>query len=137
MDLAQFVALSASVGLVVVAWWKLALLIEQSRTTFEDGLTGQYRTLMESIPMDVWLGSELQGLDAEQRFVCREAIFRYLDLSNEQAFLQKQGRVRLDTWEVWKRGIEANMKLPAFDEVWREVMQKAPANFEYLRDMLQ
>ena len=101
--------------------------------TFEDRLTEQYRRIMEDIPTDIWLGSNLKDLGEEKQARCRDAIFRYIDLSNEEAFLFIKNRVTKETWIEWSKGIESNMKLPAFAEVWAEVMDKSPASFEELR----
>ena len=108
---------------------------KQARTTFEDRLTEQYRKIMEDIPTDIWLGSELKALADGQRERCRDAIYRYIDLSNEEAFLYNNKRITKDSWIEWRKGIETNMKLPAFKEVWAEVKKKSPANFEELRTL--
>lgn len=135
-DLVQIGTFFATVAVAVIAWWELKQLRAQSTTAFEDSLTEEYRRIMESIPTDVWLGSELETLEGEQRQRCRDAIYRYIDLSNEQAFLHREGRVRPETWRVWREGIIFNMALPAFHELWKEVAHKAPAAFEFLRDLL-
>jgi hypothetical protein len=80
---------------------------------------------MEDIPTYVWLGAELKELGEEQRDRCRDAIYRYIDLSNEQAFLHNKKRVTNDAWIEWRKGIQTNMKLPAFAEVWAQVKENA------------
>src|ERR1700692_1136966 len=98
-------------------WRKIRLLREQATTTFEDSLTEHYRRIMESIPTDVWLGLALETLDKERHDRCRDAIYRYIDLSNEEAVLHDNKRVTEEAWKEWSEGIRANMKLPAFREV--------------------
>ena len=39
---------------------------------------------------------------------------RYFDLSNEEAFLRVQGRVRSEKWANWVEGIQQNMARPGF-----------------------
>jgi len=90
---------------------------------------------MEDIPVDIWLGAELKALDDGQRDRCRDAIYRYIDLSNEEAFLYIKKRITKDTWIDWHKGIKANLKLPAFAEVWAEVNKKNPGGFEELRGL--
>jgi len=58
--------------------------------------------------------------------------FTAKDLSNEQIYLRKKGRVRKDTWEDWKKGIQANLSKPAFLDVWNEVKDKSPGTFSFL-----
>ena len=110
---------------------------KQGRTAFEDSLTEHYPRIMESIPTDIWMGSELKALDNERRDHCREAIYRYLDLSNEQAFLHDKKRVTDETWIEWSDGIRVNMKLPSFKEVWAEVAEKCPESFAELANVIK
>jgi hypothetical protein len=132
----QTVASIATVFIFVVGWRKIKLAMEQAKTTFEDGLTEQYRRIMKNIPSDIWLGSELDALGEKHRTRCRDAIYRYIDLSNEQAFLHSKKRVRNATWDEWRDGIQSNMKLPAFKAVWAQVKEKCPASFMELRRLV-
>jgi len=116
-QLAEIGSFVATVVFVIVALWQIMLVRKQSTTTFEDNLSKQYRKIMESIPTDVWLGSELKTLGEEKLDRCRDAMYRYIDLSNEQAFLHNKKRVCDETWTEWSDGIKSNMKLPAFQEV--------------------
>jgi hypothetical protein len=134
-ELIQTIASVATVVAVVLTWLQLIQVRKQATTTFEDRLTEQYRRIMENIPTDIWLGAELKALDDGQRDRCRDAIYRYIDLSNEEAFLHSKKRVTEDTWIEWRKGIKTNMKLPAFAEVWAEVNEKSPAGFEELRGL--
>jgi len=88
---------------------------------------------MENIPTDIWLGSPLKTLDKERQSQCRDAIYRYIDLSNEQAFLHTKKRVTDEAWNEWIEGIKSNMELPAFKEVWGEVAQKYRSSSRELR----
>ncbi len=133
LQLVQALASIATVILVILAWQQLSLVRKQSTITFEDSLTEQYRGIMESIPIDVWLGSELKTLDKERQDHCRDAIYRYIDLSNEQTFLHDKKRVTDQAWIEWSDGIKLNMKLPAFKEVWAEVAESCPESFAGLR----
>jgi hypothetical protein len=135
-QLAEIGIFVATVVFVIVAWWQIVLVRKQATTTFEDNLTEQYRKIMESIPTDIWLGSELKTLGEEKLNRCRDAIYRYIDLSNEQGFLHNKKRVCDETWKEWRDGIKSNMKLPAFQEVWAEVAAKRPESFAELRRLL-
>jgi hypothetical protein len=66
----------------------------------------------------------LKALSEERRDRCRDAIYRYIDLSNEEIFLYNKRRITEDAWIEWRKGIETNMKLPAFAEIWAEVNEK-------------
>jgi hypothetical protein len=73
-QLTQALASIATVVLVILAWQQIRVVGKQARTTFEDSLTRQYRKIMEDIPTDIWLGSELRALDEELQHRCRDAI---------------------------------------------------------------
>jgi hypothetical protein len=118
---------------VILTWQQLRLVRKQATTTFEDRLTEQYRRIMEDIPTDIWLGSELKALGEVQRDRCRDAIYRYIDLSNEEALLFGMKRITDDAWTEWRKGIQTNLKLPAFAEVWAQVKKKNAGGFEELR----
>jgi hypothetical protein len=135
-QLAQALASIATVVLVILTWQQIRLVRKQATTTFEDNLTAQYRRIMESIPTDIWLGSQLKTLSMERQSQCRDAIYRYIDLSNEQAFLHAGKRVTDEAWNEWRKGIKGNMELPAFKQVWAEVAEKCPDNFKELRSAL-
>ncbi len=135
-QLTQALASIATVILVILTWQQIRLVRKQATTTFEDSLAAQYRRIMESIPTDIWLGSQLKTLDIERQAQCRDAIYRYIDLSTEQAFLHTKKRVTDEAWNEWIEGIKGNMELPAFKEVWAEVVQKCPESFKELRSAI-
>jgi hypothetical protein len=135
IQLIQVLASVATVFLVILTWQQIRLVRKQAMTTFEDGLSAQYRRLMENIPTEIWLSAELTALDNSRKEACRDAIYRYLDLSNEQAFLHCKKRVTDDTWTQWKEGIEGNLQLPAFRAVWADVARSCPNSFKELRKL--
>ncbi len=133
----SYVATIAMAGLIYLAWEQVKLLKEQARTDFENGLTERYRSIMENIPTDIWLGSRLESLDKERRDRCRDAIYRYIDICQEQTFLYSQNSINDETWIQWSDGIKTNMtKIPAFTQVWAEVEKGRPESFKELRELL-
>ncbi len=81
---------------VVVAAWQLALSQGQARTAFEDSLNMQYREISRRLPIRALLGDPLDATEQESALA---DFYHYFDLSNEQAFLRRQGRIRKQTWE--------------------------------------
>ncbi len=139
----QVVSSLAALWIVFLAWKQLRLIREQidlvrqqATTSFEDSLTEHYRRIMESIPTAIWLGSKLEELDKERKNPCRDAIYRYIDLCQEQAFLHDDGRISDKTWTQWGDGIKSNLKIPAFKEVWDEVKAKRRDSFSELKRLL-
>jgi hypothetical protein len=137
-DLAMSVDWSAigSIGTtvaVLVAAWQVRKGTQQAQTNFEDQLSREYRDLARCIPVSAFLDAEMQEAEFKDAF---PVLYRYLDLSNEQAFLRKNGRVRLSTWGNWCDGIHSTLKLHAFDKAWSLVKEKRPSShFEELRKL--
>ncbi|MGO8733758.1 MAG: hypothetical protein ACLQVM_13310 [Terriglobia bacterium] len=136
IDALASIATVATTALVFLAWKQIKLVKEQATTSFEDGLTEHYRRIMESIPINIWLGEGLQTLDQERQNRCRDAIYRYIDLCQEQMFLHESGRVTEATWVEWESGIRCNMEVPAFKQIWHDVEVKLPESFLELRKFL-
>jgi hypothetical protein len=103
-----------------------------SQKNFEDGLAKEYRELASRIPTKALLGSGLSPSDYEDSF---DELFRYIDLSNEQTLLRKNGRISDETWESWRSGIKHNLSLPAFIRAWEEVKNKNPSQFQELKQL--
>ena len=68
------------------------------------------------------LGEEIGDKEYQKIF---DALFRYIDLSNEQAFLRKNGRISYATWVSWASGIQSNLRLTAFSRAWKEIKDKS------------
>lgn len=109
---------------------QLRLLEQQSVTSFEDGLVDEYRDIAKDLPLDALLGADMT---AQQVADALPAFYRYFDLCNQQVFLHKQGRIRAETWVLWKDGIVSNLRRPAFALAWVEIAAKAAGDFDELR----
>lgn len=135
MTIAEGLASVASVATAVgvgVAAYQLFVARQQARTTFEDSLNAQYRAVIERIPLEALFGEQI---GKEEVFSHLLHFYRYFDLCNEQAFLQKAGRISKKTWQNWGEGIRTNMSRPAFALAWSEVAARARCDFDYLREL--
>jgi len=116
---------TAGVVFAAVQLWRSK---QQQVLRFEDEIAKEYRNIARMIPVEALLGKSLkENNDALNN------IYTYIDFCNEQIFLRKKGRIRKTTWENWLEGIEANMKLPAFQEAWREIHKCLPELFTELQ----
>jgi hypothetical protein len=105
----------------------------QAVTAFEDSMSSQYRDLVQRLPIEALLGEALE----EQ--VYRENLnefYHYIDLTNEQIFLRKRGRVSPEVWQNWCDGIRTTLAKPAFARAWQEISQRSPGSFEELRRLV-
>ena len=78
----------------------------QARTDFEDDLAREYRQLAREIPTKALLGEELTPKEHGYAF---PLFFHYIDLSNEQIFLRKNGRISAQTWVFCPRRNEVEL----------------------------
>ena len=121
-------AITTAIPVLLVAW-QLLRTHRQGVTEFEDALSREYRELAATIPTGAFLGEELSRQEYEANL---DKFYHYFDLSNEQAFLHEQKRVRASTWKFWKDGVASNLKRPAFKRAWSEVCHRC-SDFAELR----
>jgi len=120
---------ATSIGVVVAMFqiWKNTL---QSKTTFEDSLSKEYREIIRAIPYNALIGATLTEEEKNKAF---NEIYNYMDFCNEQIFLRKNGRVRKSTWLNWQSGMKMNFTLPIFEEASQNVFNELSDIFEELR----
>jgi hypothetical protein len=141
-----FTGVGAIASLVVAAGiavgvWQVKLTkkqLERSRlqalTDFEDDLSREYRSIVMDLPPSSFYRREPDVIGDEEL----RAFFRYFDLSNEQLWLAKTGRVRDETATLWRSGILSNLGLPAFAAAWREITEELdPDYWTQLRELVQ
>lgn len=108
---------------------------KQSRIkNFENELNRRYRDLTREIPVRALLGEELDDDEFEEQF---QWLYYYIDFTNEQVYLRKEGKISHETWQEWRAGIESHMERPAFERAWQEVDGSVDDDFDELRTLLQ
>jgi hypothetical protein len=117
---------------VWMTWRQVRLAEEQTRTSFEDSMVRDFRDVMREIPIEALLGGELT---AAQRAQSLSAFYRYFDLCNAQAYLHREGRIRPETWQHWRRGIKARLSRPEFRRAWDDIRTRLPDGFDRLREL--
>ncbi|HMI99526.1 MAG TPA: hypothetical protein VK488_06825 [Gaiellaceae bacterium] len=128
----EIVSIATALGVVGTG---LAILIgvrelkqaeEHARTTFEDDLCREYRSILAELPAESFFTDGALPPDRETLRV----FYRYVDLSNEQLFLGRSKRVRESTLDEWCAGIRGNLEsLPAFQSAWAEIATRVPPDF--------
>jgi hypothetical protein len=118
MELIQTIAsIAAAIG-IFIAVVQLLYSYRHSITRFEDEMSREYRDIIRPIPTKFLLGKEITDEEFNEII---DRIFSYLDLSNEEIFLRKKGRVSKRTWFYWREGIISNMRKPAFIKAWKMI----------------
>jgi hypothetical protein len=119
---------------VLFVLYQIWLTKKLATTQFEDSMAKEYRELAAKIPTKAFLGEALTDEEHKETF---DEFFHYIDLSNEEVFLWKRGRISDETWEYWLDGIKSNLSTPAFQKAWGEIKEKAKDSFQELRDLEQ
>lgn len=117
---------------VGIAASQLFMARQQATTSFEDALTGQYRLIIERLPVEALFGEQIPP---DTHVGLLPYFYRYFDLCNEQIFLRRQKRITDKTWENWIDGIKSNMQRPAFAAAWAEIARRAEDDFDLLREL--
>lgn len=118
---------------VAIAAWQLVQSRRQAQAQFEDGLTSQYRRIFSQLPLDALLGRPLREHEWQEAL---RVFYEYFDFCNEQAFLAKEGRLRRQTWDNWREGIEQNLARQAFQKAWLEMAPDLNGSFDYFKELL-
>jgi hypothetical protein len=101
---------------VIIAALQIRLAMKQSKTAFEDGLSSEYRQIVASLPIAVFLGEKLDKETLEKSL---PVFFQYFHLSNSQAYMRARRRISARTWQLWSVSIRSNMSMPAFQQAWQ------------------
>jgi hypothetical protein len=127
-------ALATAVA-VFIAFLELRAAKGYSRTSFEDDLSREYRSIIGQLPAEAFY---IKGDAFAPGESVRRAFYRYVDLSNEQLFLASHDRVSAETIDQWKDGIRGNLEhLPAFRAAWAEIAANVPHDFfEDLKELV-
>jgi hypothetical protein len=119
---------------VFVAASALGLSVRQARTSFEDGLAREYRQIAQELPVGALLGEPGDPPGSEAFVETLDRFYRYVDLTNEQIFLRKRGRIRQSTWRDWAVGINGNLDRAQFKAAWAYIAERSPDDFDELRE---
>lgn len=131
--IASLTGIATSTSLII-AYRQFRLATRHSQTAFEDALSREYRQVAGRLPLRALMGEDLgaQELDA-----ALPHFYWYFDLTNEQVFLRRNGRVSDLTWRSWVQGVEANMSRPAFRRAWAEIERSPVRPFAELRRLVR
>lgn len=127
------IAQVATVVTLVFLAIQVFLSLKQSRVSFENEMTKEYRSILQKIDYRAMFNEPLKDEDAREK--ARNEIYNYVDLCNEQVFLAMQGKVSSRTWILWRDGIRTNLQRPFFSEMWQEIKERDRKSFSELREV--
>jgi hypothetical protein len=107
---------------------------DQFTKEFEDGLTKEYRQIVDDAPTLAFLGKTREQIGfagyEENQYKFDDAIYRYLDLTNQQIHLRREGRVSRSTWKEWDEGMREHLKQPEIARTLHEVNQTIDEDYD-------
>ncbi|TVQ31441.1 MAG: hypothetical protein EA376_09405 [Phycisphaeraceae bacterium] len=115
---------------LIIAYRHLRLVNRNSQIAFEDALSREFRQVVNRLPLRALLGESLTDAELSASLT---SFYWYFDLTNEQVFLRRHGRVSALTWRNWSEGVERTMRRPAFARAWSELDAGAVGVFNDLR----
>lgn len=122
MNVADIGSIATAAG-VAFAAWQVAAQRTQFRTSFQDGLWREQRDLIARMPLEFVL-TPPEASEPFSRMLSDDEMtlmFRYFDLSNEQALYAQRGRIGRHSWRVWRDAMLMNMGRPAFAAAWDRI----------------
>lgn len=133
LTLAATLATAVGVGIAAAA---LYLQRRQAISAFEADLTQEFRAILKEIPVAALIRRDQSSYEIANLLRDLGPFYRYIDLSNEQAFLAKKGVVRPDTWKEWEAGIKSMLSRPAMKRAYEIIMATNREDFGELRDLV-
>lgn len=118
---------------MIIAYRQLRLATRNTQVTFEDALAREFRQVSMRMPLKALIGQPLDDAEMEASLA---AFYWYFDLTNEQLFLRRHGRISETVWRSWEEGIERAMRRPAFAAAWARITQGSDTTFNELREFL-
>ncbi len=85
---------------------------------FEARFVDRYESILGRLPDDVVLGRR----ELVDPTIAELRVFHdYYALCDEEVFYRAKGRVTLQTWRDWERGMELNLERASFNEAWKSL----------------
>lgn len=111
---------------VIVVYAQLRSLNQQTKLQNFAEYTRRYQHIVLNFPEDInardFLLNGRKDYDSVMRYMRA-----YYDLCFEEWYLQRQGLIGSDFWEIWDDGIKTALSKPAFQQAWQ--VMKADTNF--------
>jgi hypothetical protein len=126
--LADIALVVTAVG-VVAAVFGLRQSNRERLRQFEAMYVQRYWSILDQLSLDVLAGSAADAAsDADMK-----AIRAYLFLCEDELEMRGRGYVADTTIRIWADAAVAQLQLPAFQEVWEQVLKEASFPYEHLR----
>jgi hypothetical protein len=130
--IASFTGIATSTSMII-AYRQLRLASRNSQLSFEDALAREFRQVANRIPFAAVLGGEISDAEFKEAL---PAFYMYFDLSDEQVFQRRHGRVSDLTWANWAEGIRDTVSRPAFARALEHILAQRSDAFSDLRRFL-
>lgn len=127
---------------LVLSNWKIFLVVigfiltlhelkQQERvqkTQLENRLNEEYRENWREVDSELLLNPDYHESAVDGQLDLTEseanAIYSYVDLTNQQIFLRRRGRIRKSRWKDWEQGIQTLIQHPPINAEWKRIKEK-------------
>lgn len=107
---------------LVIAVYELKQFEIRSKTALENGLNQEYREIIRDLPANAILDNEVdEWPKKESERTNISLIYPYIDISNQQIFLRKRGRITKSRWKDWEAGMETHFSTQEIREAWEDI----------------
>jgi hypothetical protein len=116
----NLIPLVVSAGFILTLY-ELKQFEKAEKTKLENKLNKEYRELVREIPIEAMLDDDVDW-DSDTPEVDRvSVIYPYIDLTNQQIFLRKKGKITYSRWKDWEEGIRIHLSQDEFQRAWEKI----------------
>lgn len=93
---------------------------------------GKYERIMSSFPDDAYMYRFEIDKPIQSNQEVRLAVLKYLNLTSEEYYLQKDGYISSEIWKIWKPEIIRTLQTPLFVREWKNLKHEFKSYPEFL-----
>jgi hypothetical protein len=123
MTPAEFISLVSILVALGTLIWQTKQRTDQLRLQNFASYTDRYQKIMLNLPIAIESQNfDLNALNTDQKEQTLRWLRAYFDLCSEEYYLRENGLVADKVWKLWKAGMSASIRKPAYRQGW-EILQ--------------
>ncbi|WP_051305594.1 lipase chaperone [Desulfogranum mediterraneum] len=121
MSCAESISFFTAVIAVCALGWQIYQSNKQSKMQTFMTYTQRYQDILINLPVGVESIEFKFPVEKEEKELILRWLRAYFDLCSEEYFLNKNGLIQNEAWNLWEGGMKDSLKKPAFKEAWEEL----------------
>lgn len=130
----QIIQIATGIAVTVGVWFAVAQLVaqkQQQHREFENMYVQRYWAIMDQLSADYRLRLKRADLSDSDLLACDS----YLQLCEDEADLYEAGRITVETWNIWKSGIDWMLEQDVFrHQLENSSQDRYPTLRRYIND---